>query len=130
MRPPSPRRCRSVSWSRANRSVPRQIGSRQLPQRGGEDRAMRESARLVVRFLVVAAIETLSLLVITGFAPGIHLEAAGPLAALVGACSVALVLALINGLVRPLLVLLTLPLDMATFGLSTLLVNGAMLRLA
>ena len=42
----------------------------------------------------------------------------------------ALVLGLVNAVVRPLAVLLTLPLTVVTFGLFLLVVNGVMLKLA
>lgn len=47
-----------------------------------------------------------------------------------GAVIVALVLALVNVLVRPIFLLLTLPLTILTMGLFLLVVNGAMILLA
>jgi putative membrane protein len=58
------------------------------------------------------------------FVPGVELE--GFKRALV----VAVVLGLLNTVVRPLLVLLTLPVTILTLGLFLLLINGAMVGLA
>jgi putative membrane protein len=42
----------------------------------------------------------------------------------------ALVLGVLNALLRPLLLVVTLPINLLTLGLFTLIINGAMLRLA
>jgi putative membrane protein len=42
----------------------------------------------------------------------------------------ALVLGILNAVIRPVLLLLTLPINLVTLGLFTLLINGAMLKLA
>ena len=91
---------------------------------------MKTVLRVIVRFIVVAAIEALSLLVLAWLVPGIRLEPGEGIPRLNAAMSVALVLALINVLIRPLLILLTLPLSMLTFGLSTLFINAGTLMLA
>lgn len=44
--------------------------------------------------------------------------------------SVAIVLAIINLTVKPLIILVTLPLHLITFGLFSFIVNGAMIKLA
>jgi len=54
------------------------------------------------------------------------IEISGALAAVLAA----LVLGLVNALLRPLAILLTLPLTVVTFGLFLLVVNGLMLKLA
>jgi len=70
------------------------------------------------RFLLTWLATAVSLLVTAYFVPGIHLESWT--VALVGA----VVLGLINALVRPLLVLFTLPLTILTLGLFLLVVNA------
>jgi putative membrane protein len=64
------------------------------------------------------------LLIVANLVEGIKVEGWGP--ALLGA----LMLGLANALVKPLMVLLTLPLTLLTFGLFLLVVNGVMLQLA
>ena len=54
------------------------------------------------------------------------IEVRGALSAVLAA----LVLGLVNAVVRPLAVLLTLPLTVVTFGLFLLILNGVMLKLA
>ena len=74
---------------------------------------------LIIRLVLSA----LALLLIAAIVPGIH--AAGFLAALVAA----LALALANGFLRPILVLLTLPITIVTLGLFLLVINAGMLLL-
>lgn len=57
--------------------------------------------------------------------PGVHVDAFWP-----DAMIAALGIGLVNALVRPLLVLLTLPLTVLTLGLFLLVVNGLSLQLA
>jgi putative membrane protein len=73
----------------------------------------------ILRVLVNAATIGLA----AAFVPGIHLAGAG--AALVAG----LVLGLVNALVRPVLVILTLPLTLITLGLFLLVLNGICLAL-
>jgi len=75
---------------------------------------------IIVRTLIVAA----GLWVATAIVPGV--TAATPEALLWAAIA----LGLINAFVRPLVVLLTLPLTILTLGLFLLMVNAAMLNLA
>jgi uncharacterized membrane protein YvlD (DUF360 family) len=84
--------------------------------------------RVVARFVAVAFIEALSLLAIAWLIPGIRFDTA-EYGALTVAMAAALVLAFLNGLVRPFLVLLTLPFNALTLGLPTLLINAGMLLL-
>lgn len=70
--------------------------------------------RLLARFLLNA----LALLVAAYFLPGLHL--ASPEAALLAGVA----LGLINAIVRPLLILLTLPLTLLTLGLFIFVVNA------
>ena len=75
--------------------------------------------RLLLRWLLSA----LALLGITYLVPGIHVS--GFLVALLAA----LVIGVVNALVRPLLILLTLPVTVVTLGLFLLVINAAMLGL-
>ena len=70
--------------------------------------------RLILRWLLNA----LTLLGIAYYLPGVHVS--GLYAALIAA----LVLGLINAILRPLLILLTLPITVLTLGLFTLIING------
>jgi putative membrane protein len=73
----------------------------------------------IVRVLVNAATIALAAALI----PGIHLD--GPLPALLAG----VVLGLVNALVRPVLVILTLPLTLLTLGLFLLVLNGLCLAM-
>lgn len=74
-------------------------------------------------FLVHLVATALLLSLVARIVRGIHIDGAG--AALLGA----LVLGVVNAIVRPLMVLLTLPLTIITLGLFLLVVNALMLQL-
>ncbi|OGV74093.1 MAG: hypothetical protein A3B82_05260 [Methylophilales bacterium RIFCSPHIGHO2_02_FULL_57_10] len=76
--------------------------------------------RLLFAWLANAA----ALLILTYLLPSIQVTSFGT------ALLVAVVLGLINILIRPILVLLTLPVTLLTFGLFLLVINGAMFLLA
>ena len=76
------------------------------------------------RILIDWAVQAAVLLVVGNVVPGILVESIG--AALVAA----VVLGLLNALVRPVIILLTLPLNVVTVGLLSLVVNAMMLSLA
>ena len=69
------------------------------------------------------ALNAFALWVVSRIIPGIH--ASGVLATFVAA----LVLGILNVLVRPILLLLTLPLNLLTLGLFTFVINALMLEL-
>ena len=69
-------------------------------------------------------VSALAILVTAYILPGVHLS--GPLAALV----LAVVLGAINAILRPILVILTLPITIVTLGLWVLFVNGFLVILA
>jgi len=71
-----------------------------------------------MKLLLVWLLNALALFAVAYFVPDIHV--AGFAAALVAA----LVIGLVNMLVRPLLVLLTLPITVLTLGLFILVING------
>ena len=72
----------------------------------------------MARILVVWLINTLALAAVAYLMPSVSIASAG--AALVAA----LVLGLVNTLIRPLLVLLTLPVTLLTLGLFIFVING------
>ena len=83
---------------------------------------------ILLRVLVNAA----ALLVTAWIIPGIHLGAAGPdptrhdwMVLLI----VALIFGLVNAIIRPVLIVLSLPLEILTLGLFTFVINAFMLLL-
>ena len=72
----------------------------------------------MIRLLVVWLINALALMAVAYLMPSIHVSSFG--AALVAA----LVLGLVNAVVRPVLVLLTLPVTILTLGLFIFVLNG------
>lgn len=73
--------------------------------------------------LVRTAIIALGLGLATAILPGVRIEGAGTLLV------AALLLGLVNAVIRPLVVLLTLPLTLLTLGLFLLVINAAMFGL-
>jgi len=73
----------------------------------------------ILRMLICAA----GLWVASETVPGLHIEGVGALFV------AALLLGMVNALVRPLVVLLTLPLTLVTLGLFLLVINALMLAL-
>lgn len=73
---------------------------------------------MIVRFLVHLAVTALALWTASRLIPGIAVDVPVPLAL------AAVVLALVNTLVRPILFVLTLPITCLTLGLFYLVVNG------
>ncbi len=71
-----------------------------------------------MRLMLLWILNALALLAVAYLLPGIHLDG------FAGALLAALVLGLINALVRPLLILLTLPITVLTLGLFILVING------
>jgi putative membrane protein len=72
----------------------------------------------MVQVLVGWLLNALALLVVAYLMPSIHIASVG------SALIAALVLGLVNALVRPALVLLTLPVTLLTMGLFLLVING------
>ena len=77
----------------------------------------------MVGFLIRLAICALGLWLASTLVPGFRIEGTGTLVL------AAFLLGLVNAVVRPLVVLLTLPLTLVTLGLFLLVVNAAMLGL-
>lgn len=76
--------------------------------------------KLLLRWLISALV----LMFIAYYVPGIHVTS------FYSALVAALILGLVNALIRPLLLLLTLPINIFTFGLFTLVINALMFWLA
>ena len=74
-------------------------------------------------FIVQAVVTAIGLWVSARIVPGVEFTSTGSLVA------AAVILALVNAFVRPVMVVLTLPLTIVTFGLFLLVVNAAMIGL-
>ena len=72
----------------------------------------------MARLLLLWILNALALLTVANFVPGIHLDSFGD------AMIAALLLGLVNTLIRPLLLLLTLPVTVVTLGLFIFVING------
>src|SRR5262245_28616230 len=72
----------------------------------------------MLRILVVWLIDAVALAVVAYLIPSVNVASAG------AALGAALVLGLVNALVRPVLVLLTLPVTILTLGLFIFVING------
>jgi putative membrane protein len=75
-------------------------------------------------FLVSWLLNTLIIIVVAYLLPGIHVSN------VIAALAIALVLAVLNFTIRPLLIILTLPLTILTLGLFLLVINALMILLA
>jgi len=78
----------------------------------------------MMSFLLQWLVSGVAIIITAYLLPGVALE--GFLAALV----TALVLGLVNAIIRPILILLTLPLNILTLGLFTLVINALLIMLA
>jgi putative membrane protein len=81
---------------------------------------------MLYRFLILLtklAINALALLVVTSIFQGIHFDNNQAMIA------AAVVLALVNAYLRPIVVILTLPINIITLGLFTFVINAGMLEL-
>ncbi|WP_455170247.1 phage holin family protein [Aegicerativicinus sediminis] len=76
--------------------------------------------KLLIRLLVTGIL----VLLIANFLPGVQVES------YLSAVIVAIVLALLNVLLKPILVILTLPVTILTFGLFLLVINAIIILLA
>jgi len=77
----------------------------------------------MLEFFLHLMLSAALLLLVANLVQGVQIEGWGP--AFFGA----IVLGLVNGFVRPLMIVLTLPLTVLSFGLFLLIVNALMLRL-
>jgi putative membrane protein len=76
--------------------------------------------KMQIELLLIWVLNALALIAVASFVPGIHVD--GFTAALIAA----FFLGLVNTLIRPLLLLLTLPVTMLTLGLFIFIVNGSL----
>ena len=82
--------------------------------------------------LLRLVINAVALLLAAWIVPGIHLAAAGPHPSRhdwVALLIVALIFGVVNAVIRPILIILSLPLEVLTLGLFTFVINAAMLLL-
>lgn len=77
----------------------------------------------MLRFIVQAVVTALGLWLSAKVVPGVDFTSNASLAA------AAVILGLVNAVVRPVMIILTLPLTIVTFGLFLLVVNAAMIGL-
>ena len=74
-------------------------------------------------FLIRAAVVGIGLWLASQIVPGVHILTPGSLIA------AALLLGIVNAIVRPILVILTFPITLLTLGLFLLVINGLMIEL-
>jgi putative membrane protein len=73
-----------------------------------------------MHFLIRLIVNAVALMIVAYFLPGVAVT--GPFGALVAA----FVLGIVNAILRPILIILTLPIQILTLGLFTLLINGVL----
>ena len=73
-----------------------------------------------MHFLIRLIVNAVALMIVAYFLPGVSVT--GP----VGALIAAFVLGIVNEILRPILIILTLPIQILTLGLFTLLINGVL----
>jgi putative membrane protein len=76
-----------------------------------------------MKFILRLLLNALALLVVARFVPGITLDST------FSAIIAALLLGVVNAVVRPVLLLLTLPINLLTLGVFTFVINSLMLEL-
>ena len=75
---------------------------------------------MLIRLLLIWTLNSLALIAVANFVPGIHVD--GFMAAFIAA----FVLGLVNTLIRPIFLVLTLPVTLLTLGLFIFVINGLM----
>ncbi len=91
--------------------------------------AVRDTARFVYRLVVLWIVDVISLLLTAAILPGIALESAEGQPVLVVAVAAAFLLGLVNLLIRPVILLLALPLGLIAVSLVGFVVNTVALRI-
>ena len=76
-----------------------------------------------MNFIIRLVLNAVALLIVAYFVPGVHVTS------LTGAIIAAFILGIVNAILRPLLFLLTLPLQILTLGLFTLVINALLFQL-
>ncbi len=69
-------------------------------------------------FLIRLVVNAIALIIVAYIVPGIHVSGIG------GAIIAALILGVVNAILRPILIILSLPLEVVTLGLFTLVINA------
>jgi putative membrane protein len=72
----------------------------------------------MISFIIRLLVNALALMICAYILPGVHVSGIG------GAIVAALVLGIVNAILRPVLFLITLPLQIVTLGLFTFVING------
>jgi putative membrane protein len=72
----------------------------------------------MVQFLIRLLVNAIALLIVAYFLPGVHV------ASFTAAIIVALILGIVNAILKPILIILTLPVVILTLGLFTLVINA------
>jgi putative membrane protein len=85
--------------------------------------------RSIARFLVVWFIETLSLLITAWLVAGISINPLNDISPFVIAVAASLILGIVNLVIRPLLLLLAMPLGWAVLFLAGFFINGIVLMI-
>jgi putative membrane protein len=73
-----------------------------------------------MHFLIRVVVNAVALMIVAYFLPGVHVTG------FVGALVAALVLGIVNAILRPILIILTLPIQIITLGLFTFIINGVL----
>ena len=76
----------------------------------------------MIHFLIRLVVNGVALMIVAFLLKGHGVEVTGP----VGAIVAAFVLGIINAILRPILIILTLPIQIVTLGLFTLIINGVL----
>jgi putative membrane protein len=71
-----------------------------------------------MNFIIRLVLNAIALLIVAYIVPGVHVSS------ITGAIIAALVLGIVNAILRPVLFLITLPLQIVTLGLFTLVINA------
>jgi putative membrane protein len=74
----------------------------------------------MIHFLIRLIVNAIALIIVAYFLPGVSVT--GP----VGALIAAFVLGIVNAILRPILIILTLPIQIVTLGLFTFIINGVL----
>ena len=85
--------------------------------------------RSLIRFLVVWFVDTISLWITAQILPGVTLQPVGNLPVFVVATAAAFVLGIVNFIIRPLLLIITMPLGWVAIFVSGFFINGIVLWL-
>jgi putative membrane protein len=77
-----------------------------------------------MRFLAQLIVSALAVIITSLILPGVHMDSA------ITGILVAAVLAVLNAIIKPILVILTIPITIVTLGLFLLIINAGMILLA